>query len=329
MKKSQFVYPLLLVLAYGCQQKPSGEHASHVKTANLTQQPNDGMNYSDSITRLYSENAYAILSEHHYKFPSSTDFEQTTHDIYHIDVKPAKFDDVLLSTDEGPAPVAVRQKNFIYIFDHFGDAEPNIDKALTYHLNNYLFNKDMGSRNLLLNSKNKGYLFDLVEKYGYAKDEYLLNYILDKKYKNIDSFEKLGSILFIKKPDGDLEIRTAILNFIAAKTNKSDVILARNILLYCINLIDNRKESEFTAPQIAKIIAFAANSIDPIYKKYHGINDQHWGTASILSYYLANIGEQQWNEVEAGYLKKKYYDLANLSAMIAYATQFDQIGAPD
>ena len=329
MKKSQLLYSLLLVFACGCQQKSPTDTTDQAKEGKENRQSDDGMHYRDSTMEVYSENAYTALADRKYKFPSTTDFEQIIEAVYHIDVKKAKFDDVYLSEDNGPVPTAVRQKNFIYIFDHYADAEPNVDHNLTFNLNNYLFHKNIESRNVLLSSDNdKEYLFDLVEQYGYADDEYLLHYVLDKKYKN-DNFQKLGALVFIKKPDGSLEIRTKILNFIAFNANEKDVVLAKNMLLYCINLIDTDQDIEFSAAQKAKIVAFASNAIDPIYKKYHRINDQHWGTASILSYYIAAAGAQKWNETEAGYLKEKYYNLPNLAAMIAYANEFDSIGAPD
>lgn len=330
MKKSQLLYSLLIVLFYGCQQKSSSNNNTNdAKNVKQDLQSNYAMKYTDSTMQAYAEKAYTALVNHNYKFPSAADFEQTINDVYHIDVKKAKFDDVDLTDENGPVPIAVRQKNFVYVFDPVSDAGPSVDSTLTFNLNNYLFNKNTGSRNLLLNSNNKQYLFDLVEKYGYANDEYLLKYVLDKKYKNENSFKELGSIIFIKNANGNLEIRTQVLNFIAAHANQNDVVLARNILLYCISLTDNKEDTYFSDAQKAKIIAFAANAIDPIFKKYHRVDNQNWGTASILSYYINTVGEQKWNEAEASYTKEKYYNLPNLAEMIEYAKQFDHIGAPD
>ena len=327
MKRNRLLYSLIIVvLISGCRQNKSDQKGAENMKQNL--QSDYVMKYTDDTMREYAENAYPALADYNYKFPSGADFEQIIKDVYHVDIKNAKFDDVHLSPDNGPVPIAVRQKNFVYMFDHFADAEPNIDNALTFNLNNYLFNKNTGSRDWLLNSKNKDYLFDLVEKYGYTKDEYLLKYVLDKKYKNDNSFKELGSIIFIKKADDSLEIRSGILDFIAANSNPKDVVLARNVLLYCISLTDS-EDDDFSAAQKAKIIAFAANAIDPVYKKFHRIDDQNWGTASILSYYINNIGDQRWNEAEAGYIREKYYGLKNLKEMIAYAEEFDHIGAPD
>lgn len=327
MNKKQLLYSLLIVLVYGCQQTPSNSNQKDISH----HLPSDFvMKYTDSMMRVYAETAYTgLVNPKNYKFPSAADFAQTINDVYHIDVKKSKFDNIYLSDDNGPVPIAIKQKNFIYVFDPLPDGPATVDSTLTFNLNNYLFNKNTKSRDWLLSSSNnKFYLFELVEKY-YTNDEYLIKYVLDKEYKDENGFKELGPVIFTKKPNGRLEIKTDILKSIVTNTNQNDIFFARNILLYCFNLIGDHAENNFTDSEKAKIIAFASNSIDPIYQKYHSIHEQHWGTGSIMSHYMTNIGAEKWRKAEATFKKNKYYNLPELEKMINYAYEFDRIGAPD
>ncbi|SHF39552.1 hypothetical protein [Pedobacter caeni] len=190
MTRKRSLYGLLIVLIYGCQQAPSNNNEA--KHQQQKHRSNYLMKYTDSTMQSYAETAYSGLVNHQYKFPSSTNFEQIINDVYLIDIKKSKFDDIDLVDDNGPIPIAIKHKNFIYIFDHMPEGEAIVNDSLTFHLNNYLFNKNTESRNSLLNSTNEQYLLDLVEKFGYTKDEYLLKYVLNKKHKKEES-DQMGT----------------------------------------------------------------------------------------------------------------------------------------
>lgn len=80
-----------------------------------------------------------------------------------------------------------------------------------------------------------------------------------------------------------------------------------------------------------RIIAYASNITDPLFKKYWKENFSKWNngkSGNILGFCNVAYRDKIWNKLIANFKDNKYYGLNNLEDMIYYASEFDSTGAP-
>lgn len=153
--------------------------------------------------------------------------------------------------------------------------------------------------------------------------------------ENLESPEKVVDyLIFTKDSYGKLLINTKILEYIqnntTEKNNSYTMALSKYVTDLIINYYDN-KSSEWTEEELFKIIGYASNTTDPLFKKYWKSNFEKWNNGHagyILGFCNTAYHEQIWNKLTINFKKNNYYNLPHLEDMVWYGSDFDKTGAP-
>ncbi len=153
---------------------------------------------------------------------------------------------------------------------------------------------------------------------------------------NIDTPEKIVNYLIFKKEKNNkLIIDESILNYIQTHTTETQNKYVLALDKYVTNEIRKYKDgdkSEWNKEEIMKIIAYASNTTDPLFKKYWIKSPENWHNGkwgNILSFCSLVYQDSFWKELLTEFDKNNYYNLPNLEEMTQYASEFDKIGPPE
>ena len=174
-------YFLIILLAniifFSCDEKSNKGSASTKQAPYNILEEGDGLkvNY-DSLSTDLIDYGKRSLSDMDFRFPSNEEYTQKILEIYGIDISQYANSIIALNNSKFPY-IALKSENYILYEDSDVDNEYLINREDLFHYNNYIFNGDKGSYNLL-KTKNPNLLNDLVIEFGYNKDKELTKYVL-------------------------------------------------------------------------------------------------------------------------------------------------------
>lgn len=214
---------------------------------------------------------------------------------------------------------------------------------------NLKFEVEINNNNLFISEINKtGNLFESYEfinseklnvKKSY-KDYY--NYLIEKDENKIpNSAGSIGDpeyvakyIIFTKDANGILQINKEYLKYIqqntSAKQNQYVLALEKYVTHEIIKYFNN--ESTWTEEELIKIIAYASNTTDPLFKKLWTKSPENWNYGmwgNILGFCYLVYNDRLWMKMLNQFEQENYYNLPHLKEMVHYAEQFDKFGPPD
>lgn len=195
--------------------------------------------------------------------------------------------------------------------------------------NMYLLNDNKAYITWLL-TQDQNFVKILVKVFGYDKEPKFNEYIINNlNSKPLDNLEDFYNCVAAKNCDGKLVVRTSFLNSYQTIYDNSKNVKDIIILKYLsANIISGETKDSFNDVEKMKILAYLANTYDPLFKHYH-LDGQDWGEMTILADYRDFVGELDWQKLKDEYKKNNYYNLPNLKSVIEYADLFDRVGAPD
>jgi|GEM_PF-2088553 len=142
------------------------------------------------------------------------------------------------------------------------------------------------------------------------------------------------NLIFTRDENHQLKIDTAILSYIQNNTTAQDnayVIALQKYVTHAINRYYNDHEKLWTEEELIKMIAYAANTTDPLHKKFWKESPEHWHNGmwgNILSYCYVVHPKTLWVKLQSQLLEKHDYNLPHLQEMMSYAMEFDRFGPP-
>jgi predicted chitinase len=171
--------------------------------------------------------------------------------------------------------------------------------------NKYLFNNSRPDLAYLLH-EDTFFLKTLVKSFGYTKEP-KINDLVMNEYLELDDHHlpSVGEIIFVKNAEGILEIKEELLKWISDHTSVNDNRMAAALSNYVDALKENKQADRpynnnndsvyvlnpftlFSLAEKRKIVAYAANTYDPLYDKFTRTNSRIWPAEGILENWLAN-----------------------------------------
>jgi len=195
--------------------------------------------------------------------------------------------------------------------------------------NKFLFNDSKADLEWLL-VNDKDFLKMLVFAYGYDSNEKINKLVLNEFYTKSDNSvpkqtQRIGELFFTKDCNGNLEIRTGLLDFVKQNTTSSDNRFIYALANYALVLFDGDVDDvfnegqdpskKFTKSDKAKIIAYIASIESPASEKYKKENATLWNNEASIIY---NIASSQ-PEIITILKKNNYYNLPNLKQIVESA----------
>lgn len=204
--------------------------------------------------------------------------------------------------------------------------------------------KDFTNIDYQLQKNNQGKL----EITSILNDEYLnFNNIIKKDNKkflnedynklfadNLSSPDNITNNLIFIKNNNKLEINLELLNYIQKNTTATNNIYSISLSNYVRGLVTNyydQNDRTWKEDELFKIIAYASNTTDPLFKKYWKRNFEQWDngrSGNILGFCNLVYHDQIWDKLTDNFDKNNYYNLPYLKDMIWYGSEFDETGAP-
>jgi len=141
-------------------------------------------------------------------------------------------------------------------------------------------------------------------------------------------------LIFTRDENQQLQIDTAILSYIQNNATAQDnayVIALQKSVTRAINALYYNDDKKWTEEELIKIIAYAANTTDPLHKRLWNESPEHWHKGmwgNILSYCYVVHPKTLWVKLQSQLQKEHDYNLPHLPEMIAYAMEFDRFGPP-
>ncbi len=142
------------------------------------------------------------------------------------------------------------------------------------------------------------------------------------------------NLIFTRDENHQLQINTEILSYIQRNSTAQDnayVIALEKYVSHAIDGLYYSNEKQWTEAEMIKIIAYAANTTDPLHKKLWKESPEHWHNGmwgNILSYCYLVHGKTLWVKLQSQWEEEHDYNLPYLREMIAYAMEFDRFGPP-
>ncbi|MGM5629496.1 hypothetical protein O2K51_01240 [Apibacter raozihei] len=204
------------------------------------------------------------------------------------------------------------------------------NQQLLISRNKYLFNDDESQFSWLINN-DEDFMESLVTTFGYTKDQKLLKWVMEKNYSKAGDFVKNN--VFVKDCKGNLEIREDILKYIEETTNDQE----RNYAMQLLYLSDREDWPDFSEEQYFKIIAYMANTFDPLTEKYANVGLQSsakWSILGGLHYEMEMYDKngviirdipftgKDWRKMLSEFKKNNYYNLPNLQLALKIAENY-------
>ncbi|HEX8577180.1 MAG TPA: hypothetical protein VF677_12875, partial [Flavobacterium sp.] len=195
--------------------------------------------------------------------------------------------------------------------------------------NKFLFNDSKADLEWLL-VNDKDFLKMLVFAYGYDSNEKINKLVLNEFYTKYDNYvpkqtQKMGELFFTKDCNGNLKIRTGLLDFVKQNTTSSDNRFIYALANYALVLFDGDVDDvfnegqdpskKFTKSDKAKIIAYIASIESPASEKYKKENTTLWNNEASIIY---NIASSQ-PEIITIIKKNNYYNIPNLKQIVESA----------
>lgn len=217
------------------------------------------------------------------------------------------------------------------------NAKPDLSRERSQNLrtvlarNKFLFNDSKADLEWLL-ANDKVFLKMLVFTYGYDTNEKINKLVLNDFYTKYDKAtpkqtQKIGELFFAKDCDGNLEVRTDLLDFAKRNTTASDNRFAYALANYALVLFDGDVDNvfnegqdpskKFTKADKAKIIAYIVSIESPATEKFKKENATVWNNEATVIY---NIASSQPEIIEI-IKKNKYYNIPNLKQIIDSSEQ--------
>ncbi|WP_146105650.1 hypothetical protein [Apibacter adventoris] len=159
----------------------------------------------------------------------------------------------------------------------------------------------------------------LVTTFGYTKDKKLLNWVMEKNYNQAEDFIK--NYVFVRNCQNKLEIREDILKYIEVKTNDKDYQYAKQLL----NLSNRNDWKNFSDEEYYMILAYMANTFDPLSEKYSEVGMETHAKWTILGKENHERKPEQWNQLIKEFRKNNYYGLPNLKHALKQAESYGDI----
>lgn len=196
------------------------------------------------------------------------------------------------------------------------------DDLFDYHWNNYILNDNKASLDWLLDNGNEKELKDLLFYFGYDKEDKINERVLhDDYWPLIDKF--MGRDVY-----GKLQIHEGILRFVGrfSTENCSDYFVAASTFVEQMAYtpeLESGKQKEFpqlvgmTLQERHKMIAYAVNTLQPLYEKYNGQDGY-----GFLDKYNIGIVDCFWSaffndpELLADIEANNCYDLPDLTKLV-------------
>ncbi|MBO1882896.1 SH3 domain-containing protein [Capnocytophaga sp. Marseille-Q4570] len=141
------------------------------------------INFRRYIQRMMPQ-IVAELEKYNYKKPSEEHYKQVIHSFINKDLLPQNI--VVLNDDLNPY-IAIQDKGIIYTEDGY---EAKMVGLLLFHLNQYLFYKDLKSLEWLKDNY-EDILSDFVVTFGVYRDKTLLKWYLDRKINDETAIQSL------------------------------------------------------------------------------------------------------------------------------------------
>ncbi|MCJ8153614.1 hypothetical protein MKJ01_07535 [Chryseobacterium sp. SSA4.19] len=151
----------------------------------------------------------------------------------------------------------------------------------------------------------------LVKQYGYTKEPKFTTLAMNDYLEKYQTSTDIGDIIFVKDCQGELQIRTELLQYIKDHTKSDENRLLTALENFGYALKDN---TNFNKDEKYKILAYIGNIVDPFYLDFAGINSGNtvWNAESIL--YNSIIRDKNIISV---YQKNNYYGLSDLKESLA------------
>lgn len=194
----------------------------------------------------------------------------------------------------------------------------HFNQQLILSLNKYLFNDDPSQLAWLINNA-EYFMESLVTTFGYTEDKKLLNWVMEKNYNQAEYFIK--NYVFVKNCQNKLEIREDILKYIEVNTNNKEYQYAKQLL----NLSNRNDWKNFSDEEYFKILAYMANTYDPLLEKYSEVGMKTQAKWTILSKEYHERKPEQWNQLIKEFRKNNYYGLPNLKHALKQTESYGDI----
>lgn len=201
---------------------------------------------------------------------------------------------------------------------------------------NFKIKKTDSKVDIFLNSQLGNFSFDLEKAINLNTDNSSkatlnISFLND----NIRTPDKItNKLIFTKDKLGKLIINTDILDYIQKNTTDSNNSYSMSLSKYVTQLIINYYDNESTEwdeEDLFKIIGYAADTTDPLFKKYWKNNLEKWNNGQegyILGFCNVAYHDQIWTKLTNNFKENKYYNLPNLEEMVWYGSDFDKVGVP-
>lgn len=173
------------------------------------------------------------------------------------------------------------------------------------------------SRNMYLFNDNKTYITwlvtqdpifikILVKEFGYTKEPKFTHLAMTDYLEKYQTSTDIGDIIFVKNCQGELQIRTELLQYIKDHTKSDENRLLTALENFGYALKDN---TTFDKDEKYKIMAYIGNTVDPFYLNFAGTNSGNavWNAESVL--YNSVISDKNIISVCQ---KNNYYGLSDL-----------------
>lgn len=194
----------------------------------------------------------------------------------------------------------------------------SFNQQLILSLNKYLFNDDPSQLAWLINN-NEYFMESLVTTFGYTEDKKLLNWVMEKNYNQAEDFIK--NYVFVRNCQNKLEIREDILKYIEVNTNDKEYQYAKQLL----NLSNRNDWKNFSDEEYYMILAYMANTFDPLSEKYSEVGMETHAKWTILGKENHERKPEQWNQLIKEFRKNNYYGLPNLKHALKQAESYGDI----
>lgn len=176
--------------------------------------------------------------------------------------------------------------------------------------NMYLFNDNKLYAEWLVDN-DKRFVQLLVKNFGFTKELKFNDLTMNEYLNNYQTSSDIGDIIFVKNCKGELEIRTELLKYIKEHTKSDENRLLNALENFGYALKDN---TNFTADEKYKILAYIGNTVDPFYLNFAGINSGNavWNAESVLYNSIVND-----KNIISVFKQNNYYGLPDLKDSLA------------
>lgn len=322
-------------------------------------------NLTDEDINIGAEIIQAGLIDKGYKIPSKEVYKSTVENVFGKSLPLCKnlinHEDfsVYLISQKNENIDELRKTEYDYTYDHlflsekFGiifyvsllddlfevkgaNIKINIPEKLVAR-NKYIFNNDKKQLKWLFEN-DKVFLFQLIDVFGYEKDDALNEVILNDAYKKYSNkipnqTEKIGSLFFSKNCNGKLQIRKNLLKYVKKNTFSNNNRLIEALTTYMSALYYGDKDNVFkedpsiifTEKEKAEIVANIAAIETPAYNKFKEIDPSVWDREGTAFYNLTTAFPKIITIIE----RNQFFGIPEMEGIIENLAQEAPISPPN